>query len=78
MVRKPKKDDEGEGEDDDNLKVLTAEEYKDFTKMREDWRSATALYVAFYRLVIAFGAVAAALAAIKVTFGAYLTRMFAP
>ena len=71
MVRKRDEDDEDDYD-------LTAEEKRDFRKMRKDWQSATVIYIAIYRLVIALGAVAAAIAAIKVTFGQYIARMFAP
>ena len=74
MVRKR----DGDDDENENDYDLTAEEKRDFRKMRKDWQSATVIYTAIYRLVIALGAVAAAIAAIKVTFGQYLARMFAP
>jgi len=69
---------DGDDDENENDYDLTAEEKRDFRKMRKDWQSATVIYTAIYRLVIALGAVAAAIAAIKVTFGQYLARMFAP
>lgn len=73
MVRKIEKEDD----DDDNIQ-LTPEEYSDFLKIRKDWQNATAITTAIYRLVIALGAVAAAIAAIKVTFGQWLSKVLAP
>jgi hypothetical protein len=75
VVRKIKSN---EDDEDENVRELTIDEIIAFRKMKKDWESATIIYTAIYRLVIALGAVAAAIAAIKVTFGQYLSRMFAP
>ncbi len=78
MVRKTRKDYDDEDDTEVTMRELTAEEYRDFIRMRKDWQSATAITTAIYRLVIAVGAVAAAIAAIKVTFGQWLSKVLAP